>query len=52
MLLILYDVGCGEGSYLYVCVKGLKESGFIFDGVGSDILKIVVELVVKVYKLC
>ena len=37
--LTLYDAGCGEGSYLHACVKGLKESGFILDGAGSDISK-------------
>ena len=50
--LTLYDAGCGEGSYLHACVKGLKESGFILDGAGSDISKTAVELAAKAYKSC
>ena len=47
---VVYDAGCGEGSYLNACVEGLNKQGFNTLGAGSDIAKIAVELAAKAFK--
>lgn len=47
---VVYDAGCGEGSYLAACVTGLNQQGIRAVGAGSDISKVAVELAAKAYK--
>lgn len=49
---IIYDAGCGEGSYLNYCVTALNETGVACRGAGSDIAKLAVEMAAKAFKHC
>lgn len=48
--LVIYDAGCGEGSYLRYCCDALSNDTRKVAGYGSDIAKVAVELAAKSHK--